>query len=194
MNDDFIPYNLPDMGQEEIDEVADALRSGWITTGPKTAQFEEEFRGYVGADHALAVNSCTGGLHVALAALEIGPRDEVITTPLTFCATVNAIFHVGATPVLADVGPDGNTDPDSIASRITERSRAILPVHLGGLPCRMDHIWELARHHRLFVIKLDERLGLGKVTEEHLTDSRQGSNKKFPLADLLRQSVSTSLC
>ena len=151
MNDDFIPYNLPEIGQEEIDEVAGVLRSGWVTTGPKTAQFEEEFQGYVGADHALAVNSCTAGLHLALAALGIGPGDEVITTPLTFCATVNAIFHVGATSVLADVGLDGNIDPDSIASRITERTRAILPVHLGGLPCRMDRIWRLAREHGLCV-------------------------------------------
>ena len=148
-----IPYNLPEIGQEEIDEVADTLRSGWLTTGPKTTQFEEEFRGYVGADHALAVNSCTGGLHLALAALGIGPGDEVITTPLTFCATVNAILHVGATPVLADIGPDGNIDPVSIASRITGRTRAVLPVHLGGLACRMDRIWELAREHKLFVVE-----------------------------------------
>ena len=153
MSDDLIPYNLPEIGQEEIDEVADTLRSGWVTTGPKTAQFEEEFRGYVGADYALAVNSCTAGLQLALSALGIGPGDEVITTPLTFCATVNTILQVGATPVLADVGPDGNIYPESIASRITGRTRAILPVHLGGLPCRMDRIWELAREHGVFVVE-----------------------------------------
>lgn len=149
----YIPYNLPSIGQEEIDEVAKVLRSGWITTGPVTTQFEKEFAEYVRAPHALGVNSCTAGLHLALAALGIGPGDEVITTPLTFCATVNVILHVGATPVLADVGPDGNIDPESIASRITERTRAILPVHLAGLPCDMDAIWALARQHGLYVVE-----------------------------------------
>ncbi len=149
----FIPYNLPAIGQEEIDEVTCVLRSGWVTTGPKAAQFEDEFRNYVGAKHALAVNSCTAGLHLALAALGIGPGDEVITTPLTFCSTVSTILHVGATPVLADVGDDGNIDPDSIARRITDRTRAIVPVHLGGLPCRMAQIWKLASERGLFVVE-----------------------------------------
>ena len=154
MNDrSFIPYNLPAIGQEEIDEVTAVLRSGWVTTGPKAAQFEEEFRNYVGAKHALAVNSCTAGLHLALAALGIGPGDEVITTPLTFCSTVSTILHVGATPVLADTGDDGNVDPDSIALRITERTRAIVPVHLGGLPCKMARIWKLAGERGLFVVE-----------------------------------------
>jgi dTDP-4-amino-4,6-dideoxygalactose transaminase len=148
-----IPYNRPTIGEEEIAEVADTLRSGWITTGPKTAQFEQEFQAYVGAAHALAVNSCTGGLHLALAALGIGPGDEVITTPLTFCATVNTILQVGATPVLADVGEDGNLDPESVAARITPRTRALLPVHLGGLPCNMDGLWSLAREHGLKVVE-----------------------------------------
>jgi len=149
----YIPYNRPTIGEEEIAEVADTLRSGWITSGPKTAQFEAEFRTYVGAAHALAVNSCTGGLHLALAALGIGPGDEVITTPLTFCATVNTILQVGATPVLADVGDDGNLDPESVAARITPRTRALLPVHLGGLPCDMDALWRLAREHGLKVVE-----------------------------------------
>ena len=149
----FIPYNLPAIGQEEIDEVTAVLRSGWVTTGPKAAQFEDEFRNYVGAKHALAVNSCTAGLHLALAALGIGPGDEVITTPLTFCSTVSTILHVGATPVLADIGDDGNVDPDSIARRITDRTRAIVPVHLGGLPCQMARIWKLAGERGLFVVE-----------------------------------------
>ena len=149
----FIPYNLPAIGQEEIDEVTAVLRSGWVTTGPKAAQFEDEFRNYVGAKHALAVNSCTAGLHLALAALGIGPGDEVITTPLTFCSTVSTILHVGATPVLADIGGDGNVDPDSIARRITDRTRAIVPVHLGGLPCQMARIWKLASERGLFVVE-----------------------------------------
>ncbi len=161
----FIPYNLPAIGQEEIDEVTAVLRSGWVTTGPKAAQFEEEFRNYVGAQHALAVNSCTGGIHLALAALGIGPGDEVITTPLTFCSTVSTILHVGATPVLADIGGDGNVDPDLIARRITERTRAIVPVHLGGLPCQMARIWKLAGERGLFVVE-DAAHGAGSHYQE----------------------------
>jgi dTDP-4-amino-4,6-dideoxygalactose transaminase len=149
----FIPFSVPSIGEEEVREVADTLRSGWLTTGPKTSQFESEFTSYVGAACALAVNSGTAALHLALAGLGIGPGDEVITTPLTFCATVNAIQHVGATPVLADVGVDGNIDPDSIASRITSRTKALLPVHLAGLPCQMERIWELAQRHRLHVVE-----------------------------------------
>jgi dTDP-4-amino-4,6-dideoxygalactose transaminase len=148
-----VPYHRPSIGQEEMDEVLDTLKSGWLTTGPRTAQFEREFRTYVGAPHALAVNSCTAGLHLALAALNIGPGAEVITTPLTFCATVNAILHVGATPVLADVTPDGNIDPASVASRVTAKTRAILPVHLAGLPCDMNAIWSIARRHKLYVVE-----------------------------------------
>ena len=148
-----VPYHRSSIGEEEIEEVVRTLRSGWLTTGPRTAQFEREFRTYVGVPNALAVNSCTAGLHLALAALNMGPGAEVITTPLTFCATVNAILHAGATPVLADVTPDGNIDPRSIASRLTERTRAIVPVHLAGLPCEMDAIWALARKHRLYVIE-----------------------------------------
>jgi dTDP-4-amino-4,6-dideoxygalactose transaminase len=149
----IIPFSVPTIEEEEINEVIATLRSGWLTTGPRTAQFEAEFKAYVGSLSALAVNSATAGLHLALAALGIGRGDEVITTPLTFCATVNTILHVGATPVLADVGPDGNIDPTSIAERITRRTRAILPVHLGGLPCEMDSIWELARRQGLFVVE-----------------------------------------
>src|SRR5689334_6385909 len=115
----FIPFNLTTIGKEEIEEVVATLSSGWLTTGPKTAQFESEFQEYVHAPYALAVNSATSGMHLALAALGIGPGDEVITTPLTFCATVNTILQVGATPVLADIGNDGNIDPLSISERTT---------------------------------------------------------------------------
>ena len=149
----YIPFNIPTIGEEEIAEVVATLKSGWLTTGPRTAQFEQEFRSYVQAPHALAVNSCTAGLHLALAALGIGKGDEVITTPLTFCATVNTILHVGATPVLADIREDGNIDPEAIEKRITKRTRAIVPVHIGGLPCKMDAIWDLARRYDLRVVE-----------------------------------------
>lgn len=148
-----VPYHRPSIGREEIDEVVRTLESGWLTTGPRTEQFEREFREHVGVPQAQAVNSCTAGMHLALAALNIGPGAEVITTPLTFCATVNVILHVGATPVLADVGSDGNIDPASVAARITDQTRAIMPVHLAGLPCEMDAIWALARQHGLYVIE-----------------------------------------
>ena len=153
MNDRFIHFHRPSIGEEEINEVVDTLRSGWLTTGPRVARFEREFREYTGAPHAVAVNSATAGLHLALAALKIGPGDEVITTPMTFCATVQAILHVGATPVLADIGWDGNIDPEEIARRITSRTRAIIPVHMAGLPCEMNAIWELAQRHGLHVIE-----------------------------------------
>ena len=148
-----VPFHRPSIGREEIDEVVRTLESGWLTTGPRTAQFEQEFREYVGVPYVQAVSSCTAGMHLALTALNIGPGAEVITTPLTFCSTVNVIFHVGATPVLADVGYDGNIDPASVAARITERTRALMPVHLAGLPCDMDEIWALARKHGLCVIE-----------------------------------------
>jgi dTDP-4-amino-4,6-dideoxygalactose transaminase len=149
----FIPFHRPSIDQAEIDAVVATLKSGWLTTGPRTAQFETEFKDYVGAPYALAVNSCTAALHLALAALGLGPGDEVITTPLTFCATVNTILQVGATPVLADIASDGNIDPESINKRITSRTRAILPVHYGGAPCDMRPIWELASESDLYVVE-----------------------------------------
>ena len=153
MSEQYIPFHRPSIGADELAEVTATLQSGWLTTGPRTAQFEREFKEYVQAPHALAVNSCTSGLHLALAALNIGPGDEVITTPLTFCATVNTILQVGATPILADIQTDGNIDPVSVERCITERTRAIVPVHLAGLPCAMDAIWELAARHRLQVVE-----------------------------------------
>jgi dTDP-4-amino-4,6-dideoxygalactose transaminase len=153
MNDTFIPFHRPSIGEEEISEVVDTLRSGWLTTGPRATRFEGAFCEHVGAGHAVAVNSATAALHLALVALGIGPADEVITTPMTFCATVQAILHVGATPVLADIGCDGNIDPQEIEKRITHRTRAIIPVHLAGLPCEMRDIWELARQRNIHVIE-----------------------------------------
>jgi dTDP-4-amino-4,6-dideoxygalactose transaminase len=150
---DFIRFHRPSIGDEEINEVVDTLRSGWLTSGPRVARFEQEFSEHVSAPHALAVNSATAALHLALAGLKIGRGDEVITTPMTFCATVQAILHVGATPVLADIGPDGNIDPEQIEKRITNLTRAIIPVHLAGLPCDMKAIWALARRRRIQVIE-----------------------------------------
>jgi len=153
MRQAYLPFSLPTIGKEEIAEVIDSLRSGWITTGPKTKRFEEEFREYVGAKHAIAVNSCTAGLHIALAALGIGPGDEVIVPTLTFCSTANVIVHLGARPVLVDVGEDFNVTPESIERAITYRTRAIIPVHYGGQPCDLDAIYSLAAHLNLAVVE-----------------------------------------
>lgn len=153
MTEALVPFHRPSISEEEIAEVVATLRSGWLTTGPRTARLEREFSQYLGSVHAVSVNSATAGLHLSLAALGIGPGDEVITTPMTFCATVHAILHAGATPVLADIGASGNIDPDEIERCITSRTRAILPVHLAGLPCDMDSIWSLARRYNLRVVE-----------------------------------------
>lgn len=153
MNDSLIPFHHPSIGEEEIAEVVNTLRSGWLTTGPRASQFERDFAAYARAGNAIAVNSASAGLHLALAALGIGPGDEVITTPITFCATVHAILHVGAAPVLADIAPDGNIDPEQIRRRLTPRTRAIIPVHLAGLPCDMTSIWTLASRRGIHVIE-----------------------------------------
>jgi dTDP-4-amino-4,6-dideoxygalactose transaminase len=150
----FLPFSPPSISEEEIEAVVDTLRSDWITTGPKTKQFESEFAAYIGSESALALNSCTGGLHIALAALGIGRGDEVITTPTTFACTANVIEHVGATPILADIEPDTMTiDPLKIEAAITQRTKAIMPVHFAGHPAEMDAIMDIAQHHKLAVIE-----------------------------------------
>ena len=150
----YLPFAPPLIGEEEIAEVVDTLRSDWITTGPKVARFEAEFATAVSAQAALALNSCTAGLHTALVASGVGPGDEVITTPLTFAATVNVIEHVGARPILVDVEPDTLTiDPTRIEAAITPRTRAIIPVHYAGHPAEMNPIHDLARAHRLLVLE-----------------------------------------
>jgi dTDP-4-amino-4,6-dideoxygalactose transaminase len=151
---DFLPFNPPLVGEEEIREVVDTLRSPWITTGPKTRRFEEEFCAFVRAPGALALNSCTAAMHTALACLGIGPGDEVITTPMTFTATANVIEHVGARPVFVDVEPDTlNIDPQKVAAAITARTRALLPVHYAGHPAERDVLEALARTHNLALIE-----------------------------------------
>ncbi|MBN1846442.1 MAG: DegT/DnrJ/EryC1/StrS family aminotransferase [Sedimentisphaerales bacterium] len=150
----FLVFGAPAIGPEEIAEVTECLRSGWLGTGPKVARFEEEFGRYQQAPHAVAVNSCTAALHLAMLAAGLAPGDEVITTALTFCATVNAIVHAGATPVLADIDPATmNLDPRDVEARITDRTRAILPVHFAGRPCPMDDLMAIARRHELKVIE-----------------------------------------
>lgn len=150
----FLVFGSPPIEEAEIAEVVASLRSGWLGTGPKVAQFEVDFAKYRRAPQAIAVNSCTAALHLSMLAEDLGPGDEVITTPLTFCATVNAIIHAGATPVLADVDPRTmNIDPARVEAKLTPRTRAILPVHFAGRPCEMDAILSLAKRHRLKVIE-----------------------------------------
>jgi dTDP-4-amino-4,6-dideoxygalactose transaminase len=154
MRETFLPFQPPFLDESEEREVVDTLRSDWITTGPKVARFEREFAEFVGAPAALGVSSGTDAMQVGLAALGIGPGDEVITTPMTFCSTVHVIEHVGAVPVLADVEPRTLTiDPGAVARAITPRTKAILPVHLYGHPCSMDELLALAKGHHLRVLE-----------------------------------------
>jgi dTDP-4-amino-4,6-dideoxygalactose transaminase len=150
----FLVFGAPDIQREQIDEVVACLESGWIGTGPRVARFEQAFGEYKGAAHTAAVSSCTAALQLSLLAAGIGPGDEVITTPLTFCATANAILHCGAIPVLADVDPQTqNIDLAQVAEKIGSRTRAILPVHFAGRPADLDALEDLARRHGLLLIE-----------------------------------------
>jgi len=151
---DFLPFHRPLIGAEEEAEVIQCLRSGWLTTGPRTQEFERAFAEYIGCRHAIGLNSCTAGLHLALVGLGIGDRDEVITTPITFPSTANVIVHQRARPVFADIDPETlNIDPDKIEERITPKTKAIIPVHFAGHPCEMDRISEIAQKYNLKVIE-----------------------------------------
>src|SRR5712691_2400519 len=151
---DFLIFGAPLIGDEEKREVLDCLETGWLGTGPKVAQLEREFRDYKGAPYAVAVNSCTAALHLSMLAAGIGPGDEVITTSFTFCATVNAIIHVGAKSVLADVNPATfNIDPREVAAKITSSTKAILPVHFAGNACDMDALGAIAQRSGLLIIE-----------------------------------------
>ena len=150
--DKFIPYNLPDLTEAEVHEVDDTLRSLWVAKGPRTVKFEQEFAAHVGAKHAVAMNSCTAALHVALLSAGIGPGDEVITTPMTFASTASTIIHCGATPVFADIDfSTGCIDPDEVEKKITPKTKAIVPVHYSGQVCDLDRIYGLADRYGLFV-------------------------------------------
>ena len=130
-----MPFAPPVIGAQEIAEVVATLKSGWLSTGPRVAAFERAFAEYTGAEHAIALSSCTAALHLSLLAARIGAGDEVVTTPLTFCATANAIVHTGARPVFADIDPETfNLDASAAAAAITGRTRAVLPVHFAGRP------------------------------------------------------------
>jgi dTDP-4-amino-4,6-dideoxygalactose transaminase len=154
MRDTFLPFARPALGEEEIAEVVATLESGWITTGPRVERFAAEFAEYVGARFAVPVSSATAGLHVALLAHGIGPGDEVVTTPMTFVATLNTIVHAGATPVLADIDAATlNVRVEEIERRLTPRTRAVLPVHFVGQPADLDPILELARSRGLAVLE-----------------------------------------
>ena len=152
---DFLPFALPDIGDDEINEVLDSLRSGWLTTGPRTKRFEEDFAAFAGVGtEAIAVNSATAGLHLALEAVGVGPGDEVITTPYTFTSDAEVVCYLGADPVFVDIDPATfNIDPDRIEAAITPRTKAIIPVHFAGLSCDMDAILAIARKHGLKVVE-----------------------------------------
>ena len=140
----FLSFQPPAIGEEEIEAVAETLRSGWLTTGPRTAELEERFAEYVGAKHAVALSSGTAALHLSLLALGVGPGDEVITTPITWPATANVIVHAGATPVFVDVRDDDlNIDPELAREAVTPRTKAIMPVDLAGQPADLDPLLEL---------------------------------------------------
>jgi len=150
----YLVFGEPALGDAEIAEVVETLRSGWIGTGPRVARFARDFASYSGAPHAVAVSSCTAALHLAMRASDIGPGDEVITTALTFCATANAVLHTGATPVLVDCDAASlNLDPAGVEAAITPRTRAIVPVHFAGRLCDMTALRGIAQRHGLLVIE-----------------------------------------
>jgi len=154
MRESYLPFALPDIDERELTEVEQALLSGWVTTGPKTHQFEQEFAAAIGARHAIAVNSCTAAMHLALEAVGLQPGDEVITTPLTFAATAEVVRYFDARPVLVDVDAETlNIDTAQIDAAINERTRVIMPVHLAGLPANMAEISRIAQQHALKVIE-----------------------------------------
>jgi dTDP-4-amino-4,6-dideoxygalactose transaminase len=149
----FLPWCAPLIGEEEIAEVVDSLRSGWITTGPKVKRFEQDFAAYIGVDHAIAVSSCTAGLHISLTALDVGPGDEVIVPDMTFCSTANVVVHLGATPVIVDVDDDLLVDVSCVERAISPKTKAIIPVHYAGQACDLDALLSLANRHGIPLIE-----------------------------------------
>jgi len=153
-NDEFLPFSRPSISEEAIAEVVACLRSGWITTGPRVKQFEDDLKAYLGAPQVLCLTSATAGLHLVLTALKLKPGDEVITTPMTFAATLNTIVLAGGIPVCVDVEPGTfNMDVAKVERAVRSRTRAVLPVHFAGLPVDLDPLYELAKRHGLRVIE-----------------------------------------
>ena len=149
-----VRFAPPVVGQAEIDEVVATLQSGWLSTGPRVKQFEQAFAAYVGSPHAVALNSCTAALHLALLAMKVGSGDEVVTTPMTFCATANVVIHTGATPRFADIDPvTWNLSAEAAAAAMTSRTRAVVPVHFGGRPVDVAAFRALADRHRVALIE-----------------------------------------
>ncbi|GBR75386.1 UDP-4-amino-4,6-dideoxy-N-acetyl-beta-L-altrosamine transaminase [Candidatus Termititenax persephonae] len=154
MRDTFLVFGSPRLEDDDIQAVTEVLKSGWLGTGPQVKQFETDFQNYIGSRHAMALNSCTAGLHLSMVVLGLEAGDEVITTPLTFCATANSIIHAGGRPVFVDIDRETlNIDADKIEAAITPRTKAILPVHFAGRPCAMDKIMAIAARHKLTVIE-----------------------------------------
>jgi len=154
MSDQFLPFHVPQIDEEEIRSVVETLKSGWLTTGVKVKRFEDEFARYLGCSHAIAMNSCTAALHLALEAIGIEEGDEVIVPTMTFTATAEVVHYFKARPVLVDCRRDTfNIDADCVERSITPKTKAIIPVHFGGQPCDMEPILEVARRHKLFVIE-----------------------------------------
>ena len=152
--DNFVIFGAPLIEEPEIEEVVDSMRRGWLGTGPKVHQFEENFARFKGSKYAIALNSCTAALHLSMFAAGIGPGDEVITTPMTFCSTINAIIHCGATPILADCDRESmNILPEEIEKKVTDKTKAILPVHFAGRCCDMNAIKDIACTYGLMVIE-----------------------------------------
>jgi dTDP-4-amino-4,6-dideoxygalactose transaminase len=175
VREEFLVFGKPMIGEEEIREVVDTLRSGWIGFGPKSLRFEEEFAGYVRAERVVSMNSATAALHLALLASGVGPGDEVVTTSLTFCATANVVIHCGARPVFVDVDEaTQNIDPERIARAITPRTKALLVVHMTGWPCDMDAITEIAERHGIPVIE-----DAAHATESWYRARKVGSMSRF---------------
>jgi dTDP-4-amino-4,6-dideoxygalactose transaminase len=154
VNSEFLPFHKPDIGEAEAEAVLDTLRSGWLTTGSKVKQFEGDFAKYLGCSHAVAVNSGTAALHLALAAVGIQQGDEVILPTMTFAATAEVVLYFGAKPVLVDCEPDTlNMAPDGLEAAFSSKTRAIIPVHFGGQSCDMERILRFAREHGLKVVE-----------------------------------------
>jgi len=154
MRKDFLVFGSPLIEQPEIDEVVASMKSGWLGTGPKVKRFEEMFKDYKGVQHVVALNSCTAALHLSILAAGIQPGDEVIVPAMTFAATANAVIHALGKPVFVDCEKETmNIDPEAVLKKISKKTRAIIPVHFAGRPCRMDRIMEIAKAHRLKVIE-----------------------------------------